>query len=700
MHRSYTEDCYWGLKTGEWERMKNMIMSWHMSSIVIVLFGILQTTTSLPHSREQKITYDQVNESNSGILFAHEPDANLYWQALTCVASNNQEAALKIVETITSHSSMANQVISQVVSKEVDNSLDTLFDKLFIKHISSNPYLLTQLGLFESIGIRRHNAYLNDISPVAVMQDIQNKKLYLHALEQHSPDTLQDTLMDDRKITYKIVHQWLKNLVASEKFLFHEYKINQMFGVLFDLSALFTQYHILEIPEDIEHYITRLAKIPVFLSQTIQFLEHQKHNGIKYPAFALEKTANIIKQLIPENISENIFYSHLAKQINKIKEIDRSTLLAQAKTIIQTKVYPAYQSLLEYCKNMSNQTNTNHGVWALPDGDEYYSCMLKLNTTTNLSADEIHALGLKEVQKIQDEMRAILTIEDIAHANKPIGELMNELAQDPRFYFPDTEDGRQKCLARYYAILERSRTELSPLFDLKPKSSVLIKPVPKHEEEGAPAAYYLGPNINGSRPGTFFANLRNMNEVPTYGMETLLIHEAEPGHHFQIALQLETTMHILRKMIVMSDTNCVAYSEGWALYVEKLAYEQGFYSSSFDCLGHLSDELLRAARLVVDTGIHKKRWTREQAIDYMVQTTGFHRDSMITEVERYFVLPGQACAYKIGQLKILELRKRAQEALGKKFDIREFHNTVLTLGAAPLTILEEVVDQYIQNKLK
>ncbi|HSW73680.1 MAG TPA: DUF885 domain-containing protein, partial [Candidatus Limnocylindria bacterium] len=293
---------------------------------------------------------------------------------------------------------------------------------------------------------------------------------------------------------------------------------------------------------------------------------------------------------------------------------------------------------------------------------------------------------------IQAVMAAIFSTIGISTQDKSVGVLMQELSQDPQFYYPNTAAGRQECLTDYQTILERSRKELAHLFDLKPKMSVKIQQVPAHEELGKPMAYYFRPSMDGSRPGIFFANLRNMAEVPTYGMETLTIHEAEPGHHFQIALQQEMPLPIIRKI-----TTYTAYAEGWALYTEKLAYEHGFYSSPYAQLGHLQDELLRAARLVIDTGIHHKRWSREQAIEYMKDVTGYHHDSAVTEVERYFVLPGQACAYKVGQLKILELRQRAKVALGDRFNIKEFHNVILKTATVPLTILESVIDEYIQK---
>jgi len=320
--------------------------------------------------------------------------------------------------------------------------------------------------------------------------------------------------------------------------------------------------------------------------------------------------------------------------------------------------------------------------------------MLKGQTTTDMTPDEIHVLGLQEVAKIHAHMREVLAREGLDDPDKGIFELLQVVSQDGRFYYPNTEEGRTQCIADFESILERSRRELGHLFGLKPQTSVAVYRIPAHEENGAAGAYYARPSFDGARGGQFRVNLRDMAEMPTYSMETLAIHEGEPGHHFQIAIQTEADIPILRKL-----GSYVAHAEGWALYAEKLAYEHGFYSSSFAQLGHLLDELLRAVRLVIDTGIHHKRWTREYAIDYMQEVTGFHRNSVITEVERYFVLPGQACGYKIGQLKLLELRKRAQDALGDQFDIRAFHDLILRTASVPLMVLEDVVNRYIKETL-
>jgi len=631
------------------------------------------------------LTTKPMQAINRQTIFDHKKNPDLYWQALVHVANGNKDAALKIVAALDSDA----PITTPTWKEDCPENIDDFFDKLFLASVSRDPQLLTQLGLFESIGIREHNAQLTDVSAESLVQNLEEAKENLHSLNHYAVDDLSQ----DQQLSHTIVAWLLKHQVSGEKFLFHDYKINQLDGLLNGLAALLTQFHAVESAHDAENYISRLSKIPLQFQQALALLELQKNNGIIPPRFTVERVISIITKSIPEPVETSIFYTHLDQRLTTLNLPDKSAILNNVKQVLERDVYPAYQTLQNYFTQLLDHAQTNHGVWALPDGDAYYTYMLRHHTTTDLSADEIHALGLREVAHIHAEMRKILADENIVDNSKSVGTLVQELSKDPQFYYPNTKEGRAQCLAGYEAILERSRKELSHLFGLKPRAGVTIQRVPAHEEEGAPVAYYYLPSADGSRPGIFFANLRDMSEIPKYGMETLTIHEAEPGHHFQLALQYEMDIPMLRKLGLST-----AYAEGWALYTEKLAYEHGFYSSSFAKLGHLQDELLRAARLVIDTGIHHRRWTREQAIAYMQEATGYHYNSVVSEVERYFVLPGQACAYKIGQLKILELRKRAKDMLGEKFDIREFHDVVLGVATVPLTILEEVVDRYIMEK--
>jgi uncharacterized protein (DUF885 family) len=317
---------------------------------------------------------------------------------------------------------------------------------------------------------------------------------------------------------------------------------------------------------------------------------------------------------------------------------------------------------------------------------------LRSQTTSNLSADEIHALGLREVERIQAEMRAILSGEGLDATD--LGATLRTLNAEDRFLYPDTDEGRAQVLADYQAILDDAAPRLPALFGRLPKAPVRVERVPAFKEKGAPGAYYMPPPLDGSKPGIFYANLRSVREIPKFGMRTLAYHEAIPGHHLQIAIAQELPgLPIFRRVVPFT-----AFVEGWALYAERLALENGFHPTPYDRLGALQAELFRAVRLVVDTGIHAQRWTREQAIEYMLNNTGMPDTDVVAEVERYIVSPGQACAYKVGQLAILSLRDRAQRALGRRFDLRAFHDVVLGQGALPLELLERKVDDWIADQ--
>ncbi|MBS0626355.1 MAG: DUF885 family protein [Verrucomicrobia bacterium] len=623
---------------------------------------------------------------DSSRLFNNRKNGDLYWEALVQIAKNERERAEFFVDAI--RSDTPSVAFKYPWKGSHPQNVDDFFDKLFLSAVSYDPQLLTFLGLFESIGVREYNAYLTDISKEAVWRDFTESKKNLADLERYR---IQD-LSKSQQISYKTFLWSLRFAAEGEKFLFHAYLVNQMYGTIQDLTALFTDLHPLEVAEDVKTYASRLSQIPALFRQLIDRMKYQSENKILPPRFALEKPVETIRQFIAAPPRENIFYTRLAEKIEMIDHPSKEEALAQVEEILRNKVYPAYRMLQAYLEKTLKLNLGEKGVWALPNGEAYYANRLKYHTTTDLTADEIHAMGLREVDRIQKEMRQLFVELGIDDPGKGVGELMKTLAADPQFYYPNSEEGRKQCLSDFGAILERCRSQLWPLFDLKPKAQVVVKPVPEHEAQGAPGAYYISPSIDGTRPGIFCINLYDMKSLPKYRMETLAVHEAEPGHHFQIALQNEMNMPILRKIL-----GYTAFAEGWALYTEKLAYEEGFYSSTYSKLGHLQDELLRASRLVLDTGIHRKRWSREKAIEYMTKATGYDRGSVVSEVERYFVYPGQACAYKIGQLKILELRQQAKDQLGDRFDIKEFHNVLLELGAVPLSILEEVVHDYIQK---
>ena len=415
------------------------------------------------------------------------------------------------------------------------------------------------------------------------------------------------------------------------------------------------------------------------------------------PRFVIEEVLKEMTDFIRTPASENILatsFKTRAANIVELTEAQRAEFQARIETAITGKVYPAYQKLIDYFREILPKTTTADGVWKLLDGNTYYAYCLHENATTTLNPDQVHELGLREVARIEDQMRAILDANGFV--GQPIGEAMDKLAKDPRFLFPNDDKGRTDALARYTDLIGKATARSSKdLFLTTPRAKIEVRRVPEFKEAIAPGAYYQPGAMDGSRPGIFFANLRDMNEVPKWSMPTLAYHEGVPGHHWQISIAKELKgVPQFRKVISFT-----AYMEGWAFYCEWLAKQAGWYDNDpFGDLGRLRDELFRAVRLVVDTGIHAKRWTREQAIAYMREKTGMGEKEVKSEIERYIVAPGQACAYKIGMLKIQELRARAEKELGEKFDQREFHDAVLKNGALPLEILEEQVDHYVQRK--
>ena len=353
-------------------------------------------------------------------------------------------------------------------------------------------------------------------------------------------------------------------------------------------------------------------------------------------------------------------------------------------------VKPAYENLIAVVKEIEAQANTKDGAWKFPEGEAFYNNALKRTTTTDLTADEIHNIGLSEVDRIHDEMREIMNKVEF---DGTLQEFFVYMRNSEDFVYPQTEEGRQRYLDEATGYIDTMRGRLDELFMTKPKADLIVKAVEPFREQSAGKAFYSQPSMDGSRPGTYYANLYDMASMPTYQMEALAYHEGIPGHHMQIALAQELEgIPTFRKF-----GRYTAYSEGWGLYSELLPKEYGFYEDPYSDFGRLAMELWRACRLVVDTGIHSKKWTREEGIDYYVTNTPNAKADAVKMVERHIVMPSQATAYKIGMNKIVELREKAREELGDAFDIREFHDVVLSRGAVPLNILEQFVNDYIEE---
>ena len=404
-----------------------------------------------------------------------------------------------------------------------------------------------------------------------------------------------------------------------------------------------------------------------------------------------------MNEFISYSFQEHPLYTNFIKKIDllEISDDDYAELNAAIKSSIENSVTPGFVLLRDFMLTTQNKANPDHGIWSQPNGDEYYKLMIRSYTTTDYSPEKIHNIGLSEVARISSRMKEILN--SLGYdSNKSAGELMNELNEDPSFLYADTPDRKDIVVNDYMDMVNEATEGISGYFHTMPKASVVVKAVPEYSEKTAPGGYYQAPALDGSRPGAFYVNLYDIKQTPKYSMKTLAYHEATPGHHHQIAHSMENEKLTLYRNFGYRTS---AFSEGWALYSEQLALEAGLAPDPYDELGILQSEIFRAVRLVVDTGIHYKKWTREQAIDYMKSKTGMSDTECRVEIERYIVWPGQALSYKVGMIKILELRKKAMDALGDKFDIKDFHSAVLDHGIPPLFIVEQKVDEMIEEAL-
>ncbi|MBA3385566.1 MAG: DUF885 domain-containing protein [Chthoniobacterales bacterium] len=571
-------------------------------------------------------------------------------------------------------------------------SLNAFYEKIFVEVLFDQPELLSNLGLVEQFGITGHNARLDDESPAQQQRQFERLRKNLAQLHQYP---LEKQTASQRLST--AVLDWFLTVQAEgEKFQWHNYPVNQLFGVQSQFPSFMANTHRLFTARDCDYYLKRLEALPTKFDQVFESLKVREAKGIIPPRFVVEKVLKEMGGFVGTPAAENILAVSFKTRAAKIAQLNgqqRAEYQSRVESAITSKVYPAYQKLIDYFTALLPKTTTDDGVWKLPEGEAFYAHRLRQNTTTTLNPAEIHSLGLTEVERIEGEMRTLLDANGFA--GQPIGAAVKALGADPRFLFPNDESGRGAALAEYTRLIDQALERSKQHFATIPKAKVEVRRVPEFKEKTAPGAYYEAPALDGTRPGVFFANLRDMNEVAKWGMPTLAYHEGVPGHHFQLATAQELKgLPQFRKLIPFT-----AYAEGWALYTEWLAKESGWYEGDpFGDLGRLQGELFRAVRLVVDTGIHAQRWTREQAIAYMLEKTGMGEKDVTAEIERYIVSPGQACAYKVGMLKIQELRFRAQEQLGEKWNEREFHDVVLKNGALPLEILEQQVNDYITRK--
>lgn len=571
-------------------------------------------------------------------------------------------------------------------------NINIFFARTFLQVALESPEMLSSIHVLEQFGIKGHNANLDDKSMAAGDRFFDHLKESRRVLVSYDDGDLSANDVMSKRIALNLMDM----LVDGERFRFHNYPVNQMFGVQNGFPTFMESTHQVHSVGDAEDYLSRLSQVGRKFDQVLDGLAHREQLGILPPQFVVTRVLEEMRNFIATPAQENILMSALTAKMTDagLPAAKQESIALEARSLIENAVYPAYGRLISYFEDLDTRVSENNGVWALPDGDELYRLAIRLFTTTDYTPEYIHDLGLSEVDRLQSGIMQILD-EEGWDVSAGFFAAISELAEAPQFFYSDTAEGREQILADYRMIIEEISSGLEPYFDVMPEAGLDVQRIPEFKEKTAPGAYYQPPAMDGSRPGVFYANLYDIQATPRYSMRTLAYHEGVPGHHFQLAIQQQQKeLPFFRRVIP-----AMAYSEGWALYAEKLAWELGFQDDPYDNIGRLQAELFRAVRLVVDTGIHYKRWSREQAIDYMISNTGMAKSDVVAEIERYFVMPGQALAYKVGMTKLLELRDLARSELGDRFDIREFHNVVLTNGSVPLGILEDIVQSYIADTM-
>ncbi len=566
--------------------------------------------------------------------------------------------------------------------------LARLYDKFMDEALTRSPEFATNLGL--DIGARAKEKYLLDDASLASRdRDKADTARQLRELEAIG----RDGLTDGDAVGYDVVHFDLESENRANKNAPYgavgggiPYALSQLTGSHYTVPDFLDSQHSIETKSDADAYLARLALFATALEQDIECAQHDAGLGVIPPDFLIDKALVQIGALRqPE-----------AAQSNMVGSIDRRTKgkgiagnwAEDATKIVTEKVYPALDRQIALLQSWRPKATHDAGAWRLPGGEQYYADALYSQTSTTMTAAEIHQAGLDVVADHTAKIDALMR--PLGLTQGTVAERLALLSADPKQNYEDTDAAKEQLIADLNVLVQKIRARLPEYFGTLPKGDLVIKRVPKEIEAGAPS-YYQNASLDGKRPGQYYINLQHSGDHPRWTLPSLTYHEGIPGHHLQISIQQETNLPMIRKV-----TSNNAYVEGWALYAEQLAVEMGMYGDdALGKIGQLNGALFRGVRLVVDTGLHSKRWSREQAMDYCTKVTGTPHT---LEVERYCAWPGQACGYMVGKLRFIALRDKARTALGSRFDFHTYHDTLLTNGSVPLAVLETMVDDYIASR--
>jgi len=576
-------------------------------------------------------------------------------------------------------------------------SINLAVERYSLRIALDDPELLTQIGLLDNTVLDFHSGHLSDVFPRAEVRRRRMDRVGLALIRRYNPEKLRG----QKWITYHLMCWYFEQNLRGHRFDYHwsaspvfmgPYPVNHVCGEQVNLIQFLSTYHKIRGRRSVRRYLRRLRQVGWKITGLQMGLQMRAEQGVIPPQFVIEKCLVQISSFLADPSEKNPLYTHI---MEKMAESGRFSKRAQdrwgkrIRDTIDNEVKPAYRLLGAALNDLTAKTTEGDGVWKLPTGEAYYAFLLRQHTTTDLTAAEIHQIGLDQVAYLTQSVREIL-IEMGLPAQGP-GKQLQALREDPQYHYQG-DDPRMAIINDYQVILDEVNQHMSELFNHGPLDQIAVERLPEFKEPDSPIAYAQPPALDGSRPGTLWLNLRDPGNVYRWGMHTLAYHEGIPGHVYQMAqAQKLKGIPTFRRMYFFN-----AYAEGWALYAERLGWELGL-EDAVSNLGRLQALLWRAVRLVVDTGIHAMRWTREEAIDYMLENTGLPERDVITEVERYIVMPGQACAYYLGYLELVSLRKKAEAILGETFNIKAFHDVVINHGGLPLPLLVEVVNRYIDH---
>lgn len=594
-------------------------------------------------------------------------------------ASSNTTNQTATSETITA---------APIAAATESTRLAAFFQKSFDDDVANSPVWQSYLGIKDDYD------KWDDMSDAAAQAEIDNITLRIAQAKQF--DTSQ--LNAQEQLSLEIYQQDIQRQLANDAFRHHTYVMHQFRAAHTFVPSFLINIHSISELSDADAYIQRLHGVKSMFNQVIDQLRIREKLGIYPPKWAYDQMIQASHNVISgtpftESATDSTIYADFTQKITALglSNAEQASYMSKLNTALTQSVQPAYEKLIAELMKQRLLSPEGDGVWRLPEGDKWYQNRLEWFTTTTLNAEEVHQIGIENVERIHTNMRGIM---QQVNFTGTLPEFFEFMRTDPQFYYPDSEQGREDYMADAKAYIDTMEAKIPEYFGLTPEARMVVKRVEAFREKSAGKAFYQSPAIDGSRPGIYYANLYDMSAMPTYQMEALAYHEGIPGHHMQRAI----TQELKGIPDFQKYASFTAYTEGWGLYTEELGKDMGFYQDPYSDFGRLAMELWRACRLVVDTGLHAKRWSREEAIEYLVDNTPNARYDAVKAIERYIAMPGQATAYMIGKLKIMGLRDKARTTLGDKFDIRGFHDEVLKDGPVPLSLLESKIDAWIAQQ--